>query len=128
MKLPHHVIVKAPGLLPMLYKTSELAHEIQVPERTLRDWLETGAPYQRDASNRIWINGKDFKKWVQEKRQPKRAQKLLDHQAYCLRCKAAVDLLHPERLAVKGKLINIKGTCPQCGCTINRGGVNGTPN
>jgi hypothetical protein len=125
MKLPHHVIVKAPGLLPMLYKASELADEIQIPERTLRDWLEAGAPYQRDSSNRIWVNGKDFKQWVQEKRKSKRTFKLLDNQAYCLHCNTAVELLNPERHAIKGKLVNIKGACPQCGCTINRGGIDG---
>jgi hypothetical protein len=128
MKSPHHVIVKAPGLLPMLYKTSELADEIQIPERTLRDWLDAGAPHQRDASNRIWINGKDFKKWVHEKRKLRNSVKLLDQQAYCLRCKTAVDLLRPERISIKGKLINIKGTCPKCGAIINRGGVDGTVN
>jgi hypothetical protein len=128
MKLPHHVIVKAPGLLPMLYKASELADEIQIPERTLRDWLEAGAPFQRDSSNRIWVNGQEFKQWVQEKRKPKRTFKLLDNQAYCLHCKTAVELLNPERHAIKGKLVNIKGVCPQCGCTINRGGVDGTVN
>jgi len=128
MKLPHQVIVKAPGLLPMLYKPSELANELQIPERTLRDWLEAGAPHQRDASQHIWINGQDFRHWVDEKRKPKQALKLLDHQAYCLRCKTAVELQKPERYAIKGKLVNIKGTCPNCGCTINRGGVSGTTN
>jgi hypothetical protein len=128
MKLPHHVIVKAPGLLPMLYKASELADEIQIPERTLRDWLKSGAPFQRDSSNRIWVNGQDFKQWVQEKRKPKRTFKLLDNQAYCLHCKTAVELLNPKRHAIKGKLVNIMGACPQCGCTINRGGVDGTVN
>ncbi len=126
MKMPHHVIVKAPGLLPMLYKVSELAGELGLPERTLRDWLDAGAPHQRDPLNHIWINGRAFKQWIQEQRKPKRTVKLLDHQAYCLRCNKAVELQSPERHLIKGKLVNIKGTCPQCGCSINRGATSGT--
>lgn len=44
IKLPHQVIVKAPGLLPMLYTVRGLAEELGMPERTLRDWLVRGAP------------------------------------------------------------------------------------
>src|SRR6266498_1872473 len=106
MKLPHIVIVKAPGLLPMHYKASELANEFKIPERTLRDWLDKGAPYQRDQSNHIWINGKAFNLWVQGQRKPKCTTKLLDNQAYCLRCNTAVELLMPERHRIKGKLVN----------------------
>ena len=54
-KLPHHVIVRAPGLLPMLYKVRELASELIVLERTLRDWLVCGVPYLPDKNNHIWV-------------------------------------------------------------------------
>lgn len=126
MKLPHAVIVKSPGLLPMLYTVRELSVALDVPERTLRDWLEAGAPHQRDGRKHIWINGTDFSQWVQGQRKPKRSVKLLDNQAYCLRCKAVVELIDPEHRAFKGRLIHIKGACPQCGCVINRGARNGT--
>ena len=125
MKLPHNVIVKAPGLLPLLYKVSELANELQVPERTLRDWLDMGAPHQRDQSNHIWINGVHFTQWVHEQRKPKRTNKLQNHEAYCLRCKAVVELRFPQRQNISGRLFNMRGTCPECGCTINRGGADG---
>jgi len=42
IRLPHKAIVKAPGLLPMLYKPSELAAELDVPVSTLKDWLHSG--------------------------------------------------------------------------------------
>jgi hypothetical protein len=126
MKLTHAVIVKAPGLLPMLYTALELAEELGISARTLRDWLDAGAPHQRDSRNHIWINGVTFSQWVQDQRKSKRSVKLLDNQAYCLRCKAAVELVSPERRVIKGKLIHIKGVCPQCGCVINRGARNGT--
>lgn len=122
MNLPHTAIVKAPGLLPMLYKVSEIADELKVPERTLRDWLSAGAPHHRDERNNLWVNGRLFADWVQSKRKQKKTTRLSDNQAYCLRCKQVVELAHAEIIPIKGKLIHIKGACPQCGCTINRGG------
>jgi len=121
-KLPHSVIVKAPGLLPMLYKVSEIAEELDIPDRTLRDWLNRGAPHQRDNRNHIWINGEKFSRWVQSQRKKKRGRRLNDNEAYCFRCNKAVQLISPEIRHIKGKLILIKGTCAHCGCTINRGG------
>ena len=122
MNLPHTAIVKAPGLLPMLYKVSEIADELKVPERTLRDWLSAGAPHHRDERNNLWVNGRLFADWVHSKRKQKKTARLPDSQAYCLRCKQVVELTHTEIIPIKGKLIHIKGSCPHCGCTINRGG------
>jgi hypothetical protein len=56
--LTHSVIVKAPGLLPMLYLPSELAGELGMPVRTLYDWLNAGAPHTRDAQGNLWIEGR----------------------------------------------------------------------
>ena len=125
MKLPHSVIVKAPGLLPMLYKVSELADELKVPERTLRDWLSAGAPHQRDERKNLWVNGRRFAEWVQAQCKSKQPTPMADSQAYCLRCKAVVELTNPEIIPIKGQLINIKGVCLQCGCVINRGARHG---
>jgi len=121
-KLPHLVIVRAPGLLPMLYTLAELGEELNLPESTLRDWLSAGAPHTRDARQHIWINGTDFAAWVRQQRKPKAERKLTDEEAYCLRCKTVVKLLHPKTQLVKGKLIHIRGQCPGCGHTIIRGG------
>lgn len=126
MKLPHRVIVTAPGLLPLLYKAGELARELGIPERTLRDWLEAGAPSQRDELNRIWINGKAFSHWVKQQRKPKRTVKLPDSQAYCLRCKMVIELQDSQRRKFKGRLVLISGICPSCGGSVFRGGASGT--
>ncbi len=40
----------------MLYTVSEIAAALAVPERTLRDWLEAGAPHDREQHARIWIH------------------------------------------------------------------------
>ncbi|MFZ2098658.1 MAG: hypothetical protein WAV05_18655 [Anaerolineales bacterium] len=122
MKLPHLVIVRAPGLLPMLYKVGELANELGIPDRTLRDWLNTGVPHQRDRRGHLWVNGLEFAQWVEKQRIKKAPEKLADDEAYCLHCRQPVMLIDPEIVPIKGKLINIKGYCPKCGNVINRGG------
>jgi hypothetical protein len=115
------VIVKAPGLLPMLYTVRELAHDLDIPERTLRDWLKAGAPHQKDHRNHTWINGNDFARWVRSQQKTKKPT-LPSNQAYCFHCKTVVTLNNPVQHHIKGKLIHIVGQCETCGCTINRGG------
>lgn len=106
----------------MLYTVSEIAAALGVPERTLRDWLEAGAPHDRDQHARIWIHGRKFAGWIAEMRGPVKGRKLKDDEAYCMRCAQAVKMTNVSTKAMQGKLILIRGTCPNCGCTINRGG------
>ena len=120
-KLPQLVIVRSPGLLPMLYSPRELCEELGIAESTLRDWLQMGAPFQRDNRNRIWIQGEKFASWVKEQKKPKPTRKLNSDEAYCLHCNQVTRLISPQVLHIKGNLIHIKGTCPMCGHTINRG-------
>ena len=125
IKLSHQVIVKAPGLLPMMYTVHELAEELSMPERTLRDWLMHSAPYNRDARQRFWINGQEFASWVKAQHIQRERYKLADDEAYCLHCKRPVRLSNPVTIPVKARLIRIRGNCPVCNCVINRGGRNG---
>jgi len=120
-KLPHLVIVRSPGLLPMLYTLHEICEELGVPNSTLRDWLQVGAPHQRDTRDHLWINGVNFAAWVKAQQKPKVHRKLDAGEAYCLHCNQITQLLSPEVRHIKGKLAHIKGKCPQCGHTINRG-------
>ncbi len=120
-KLPHNVIIKAPGLLPMLYTPREICEELDIAESTLRDWLQIDVPHQRDNRNRIWINGEEFARWVNNQRKPKVAKKLNEDEAYCLRCNQVSKLLSPQIQPIKGNLVLIKGTCANCGAVINRG-------
>lgn len=122
IKLPHSVIVKSPGLLPMLYTVGELVEALGVVDRTLRGWLALGAPHTRGKRGRIWIHGREFAGWVAEIQKPKRERVLEDNEAFCLRCKEIVEMLDPKTVPMRGKLLRIRGKCPQCGCTINRGG------
>ena len=122
IKLPHSVIVKSPGLLPMRYTIRELAEATGAVERTLRDWLAQGAPHLRDAKGHIWINGREFANWVASRRKPRRERKLKDNQGYCMHCRQVVELLEPKTQHVRGKLMNTRGKCARCGHTIHRGG------
>jgi len=45
VKLPHNVIVKAPGLLPMMYTLREITEHLELPMSTLRNWFKAGVPY-----------------------------------------------------------------------------------
>lgn len=106
----------------MLYTVSEMAAALGVPERTLRDWLDVGAPHDRDQRGHIWIHGREFARWIGEMRDPVKGRKLKDDEGYCMRCNQAVQMINVSIKAMQGKLILIRGTCPNCGCTINRGG------
>ena len=106
----------------MLYTVSEIASTLGVPERTLRDWLEAGAPHDRDPHSRIWVHGRKFAGWIAEMRDHAKGRKLKDDEAYCMRCGRPVQMTDVSTKAMQGKLIVIRGKCPNCGCTINRGG------
>ena len=122
IKLPHIVIVRAPGLLPMLYTLREIGQELGIPDSTLRDWLQSGAPYQRDNRDHLWINGEHFSAWVKDQRKPRLDRKLNENEGYCLYCNAVRLLVSPEIRPIRGKLIHIKGKCSECGHTVIRGG------
>ena len=120
LKIPHCVIVRAPGLLPMLYKVRELAEELDTSRRTIRRWARSGMPHQRDGRNHIWVNGEKFARWVEEQKGTDRGPKLGADEGFCLRCRQAVQLVNPV-LKSDGKMPLLQGTCPRCCATVNRG-------
>jgi len=117
----HLVIMRAPGLLPMLYTPRELEEELGIPSFTLREWTKVGMPFQKDAQGHLWINGVEFAAWVEQIRKDKKRTKLAHDEAYCLHCKKPVKLLNPL-VSHRGKLNLVQGKCPICGTTVNRGG------
>lgn len=121
IRLPHAVIVKAPGLLPMLYTVRELADELSMSERTLRDWLLHGAPHQRDHRGRMWIDGQAFARWVTGLRKNQRDTKLHPDEGYCMTCNQVVRMLSPTAVSGVGKILNMRGICPQCDRPVYRG-------
>lgn len=121
LRFPHSVIVKSPGLLPMLYKVGELAKSLSIPDRTIRDWLVAGAPHSRDNRDNLWINGKEFADWVTSLRKKRKHKKLEQGEAYCVRCNQVVAMTEVTTHARHGKLVMISGKCPNCGRRIWRG-------
>jgi hypothetical protein len=121
IKLPHSVIVKSTGLLPMFYTVRELAEEIAIPERTLRDWFLRGAPHTRDRLNHIWIDGRAFAGWVQSQRRKSNGTRMKSGEGYCMTCNQVVVMLNPTRRPSASRLIYIHGTCPFCNGKVIRG-------
>jgi hypothetical protein len=115
------VIVRAPGLLPMLYTPRELEQELGIPSCTLREWTKAGMPFQKDAQGHIWINGVEFAAWIEQVRTSRQRIRLACDEAYCLHCKKPVKLSNPRK-SNRGKLTLSQGICPSCGGPINRGG------
>jgi hypothetical protein len=120
-KLPHAVIVRAPGLLPMLYTVRELADELSMPERTLRDWLHHGAPHTRDRLGHIWVDGQAFTAWVTSQRKKDTRVRLQPGEGYCMNCNRIVMMSRPTHHPSAGKLVYIQGVCPHCSGKVSRG-------
>jgi len=121
IRLPHSVIVKSPGLLPMHYKVSELAQSLGIPDRTLRDWLVAGAPHFRDRRNNLWIHGREFSGWVMKLRKQRKHRKLRPGEAFCLHCNKPVKMKEVTAPVKRDKLVMISGKCPTCDRRIFRG-------
>jgi hypothetical protein len=125
-RIPHPAIVRAPGLLPMLYRFPELADALGVPALFVRDWMRRGLPFRKDARGNIWIEGREAVRWIESHRRSPLKGLLPDGYAYCLGCRARVEMAMPVRV-VSGKHLVLSGRCPRCGRKVNRGSRNGTP-
>ncbi len=119
-RLPHTVVVRAPGLLPMLYSLNELAEDLHIPVHIVREWLKKGLPHQRDAAHRVWINGREVTAWVEAARHARPRQPLQPDEAFCVKCNRPVTLEDPSRTP-RGKHLLLSGNCPKCGTSIHRG-------
>ena len=124
IKFPHKVIIRAPGLLPMLYKTREIAEDLGIKVELIKKWVKMGMPYIRNNQGHLWINGEEFAEWVEEKRKARKENKMALDEAYCLRCRKAVKFEKLSR-TVNSKQVLLSGKCPECGGVINKGGRNG---
>ena len=124
VRVPHDGIVRAPGLLPMLYKTSELCTELCIPAKVLRGWLRLGLPFKRDGRGHIWINGQEANEWLQVHRARKKGRGMQPGEGYCFRCGRAVMVADAEPIRY-GRVLLLKGRCPACGSKVNFGARDG---
>jgi transposase-like protein len=123
-RLPHAVIVRSPGLLPMMYKVSELAQELDVLPQTIRGWVRAGLPHERDNRGHLWISGRVLAEWVNFQRRSRRQESLKTDEAFCVRCRKPVRLADPQQEII-GRLVILHSYCPLCGCQVYRGVKNG---
>jgi hypothetical protein len=124
LHIPHDAIVRAPGLLPMLYKPSELCAELGVPAKVVHFWLRLGLPHQRDGRGHIWVSGKELSSWLLANRSVKRSSHLQTGEGYCFRCARPVRMTHVEKVLL-GKVVLLRGKCPLCGSGVNCGARDG---
>ena len=127
LRLTHRVIVRAPGLLPMLYRPKELAEELGMSSMTIADWVKNGLPHQRDGRGHLWINGEELAGWIAQVRQSRQSRprsRLGPNEGFCLRCRKAVELVNPTA-EVHGKRVLYRGSCPVCGGGVHRAGRHG---
>jgi len=89
----------------MLYTVRELAEELSITDRTLRDWLVLGAPHTRDRLGHIWVNGQEFANWVALQRKKVPSYKLNPGEGYCMSCNQVVKMLKPISRPSLGRLV-----------------------
>lgn len=114
-------IMRLRRLLDMRYRPAELAEEIGCHVDTVyRSYIPAGCPHTRDKSNHIWINGKEFAKWVREITSDN-GTPLDDDEAFCLKCNEAVRMTGELKVRPTNKYLElVTGVCPECGTTVNR--------
>ena len=123
-RLPHLVIVRAPGLLPMWYSLRELAKELGISVRSIRVWLDQGLPCRRDERGHLWIDGRQCAAWVKAVHAQRSRQPLQTNEAYCLCCRRPVTLVNPS-LIRHGKQRLLRGNCSECGHIVCRAARHG---
>jgi hypothetical protein len=124
LKIPHEAIVRAPGLLPMMYKTSELADDLGVDQQIIIRWAKNGAPHRRDGKGHIWIHGQLFAHWIESQRKSRSRKGFPADHGYCFRCRKIVKM---EAITERrnANLILLTGICAHCGGKVNRGSSDG---
>lgn len=120
IRLPHGVIVKSPGLLPMRYTVSELADDLGLAPWRIREWIQRGAPAAREDGH-VWLIGTEFAAWVERCRQSRRVPRarMADDEAWCLRCRAVVRMEHVT-VSGRGRRWYLAATCPTCSGKLSK--------
>ena len=124
-KTKSNVFKKREKLLNMEYTTGELAEVLGTTPKYIRQSLiiKRGAPARTDKSGRVWINGFEFKKWLDEDLYPKTKKEttpLADNEFYCIKCR--------EHRITNSYVIDVnrrgteykKAYCPVCGTRMNK--------
>lgn len=105
------------SLLNMMYTTPELAEEIGITPRQIRQvYIPLGCPHERSKRNHIMINGVRFRTWYLNSYIP---VKLSNDEAFCISCRRPVKMINPipqKAVGVEYWICN----CPKCGRRLAR--------
>jgi len=102
------------------YTVDEAARKLDVHKNTVRHWLKGGLQ-PIDARRPILIHGLTLKRFLEERRKRDKRRCGVG-ELYCMRCRAprapagdTVELHDP-----KGRSLNLRGQCQQCGTVIHK--------
>ena len=121
-KMHRIVFKKRQRLLDMAYTTGEMADELGVTPKYIRDTMvrKMGAPYRCDKEGRLWLDGLKIREWIEKEFDPKKKSvKLESDEFYCVRCRE-------KRKSDDYVMKHSKGTnykqavCPFCGARMNK--------
>lgn len=104
-------------LFDMLYTPAEIADEIGFNKRQFyRVYIPAGCPVEYDKKEKVWINGKLFREWINKIYQKR---ELGLNEAFCLTCKHEFTMRDTERKNT-GNLFYYVCSCPKCGRKVAR--------
>lgn len=121
-KVHQIVYQKRRRLLDMEYTTGEMAEELGVTPKYIRDTMiaKHDAPCRHDKKGRVWLNGLEIREWIEKAYNPNNDRvSLADDEFYCVKCR-------DKRSAEQCILIERNGTvrkqahCPICGARMNK--------
>lgn len=118
-RFSQRTVAASRGLLPTLYRSTEICQKLYITSGDLHNWMRNGLPYQQDACGHLWFEGQALAAWVERVHQSWPRHTLQPGEAYCLRCRCAVLLTNPTERREGQHSLHI-GTCPHCGCTLHR--------
>lgn len=121
---PQEVIVRSPGLMPMLYRIPELADELGITEQAMGLYARSGLPVHVDAKGEHWINGRQFHDWLAQTRQSPKKQPLKSNEGFCFKCHRAVRI-KAGKINKHGRQRLLSGSCPICKTKVFKGVGNG---
>lgn len=121
-KVHRIVYQKRNRLLDMEYTTNELAEELGVTPKYVRDTMiaKHGAPFKQDKKGRVWLEGIKIRDWIEEAYNPnKNKVKLDENEFYCVKCREKRLTDHYNTIQ-KGGTIYKQSHCPICGTLMNK--------
>ena len=121
-KVHRIVFKKRERLLNMPYTTGEMAKELGVTPKYIRDTMirKMGAPHRYDDEGRLWLDGLNMREWIEKALDPqKKSVKLNKNEFYCVKCREKQEAEESITKHSNG-VIYKQAFCPVCGTRMNK--------